>query len=203
MKNNKCIQLIVYSLVVCVINCSPVFAGGPLLIFDPTTGTPFAYDPATFGGSVPVFTDLGPMGPLTTAEADFLTAFGFTEWSAVATSFFAAGVVGDFTARGLPDITGATAGLVVGAFNGGGIDVMYDDDGSIISAFFGAPPGVLGIASPDFSFGGTPELAESWAVVNGTTVDPADFPATVPFPGATFAGVYTHEFGHAINLAHT
>ena len=183
------------------INTARVIAGGPLLLFAP--GVPFFYMPSTFGGSVPVFTDLGPMGPLTNAEADFITAFGFAEWSAVPTSFFTAAVVGDFTARGLPDIVGANAGLVVGTFNGGGFDIMYDHDGTIISAFFGAPPGVLGIASPDFSFSGTPELAESWAVVNGLTVDAADFPPAVPFPGASFAGVFTHEFGHAINLAHT
>jgi hypothetical protein len=203
MKNNKCIQLIVCSLVVCAINFSPVFAGGPLLIFDASTGTPFAYGPIV-GFPVPVLRDLGPtVGPLTNAEADFLTTFGFAEWSGVPSSSFSAAVVGDFTARGLPDIIGFGAAAVVGAINGPGIDVMYDHDGSIISGFFGAPPGVMGIASPDFAFGGTPELAESWAVLNGTAIDPADVPATVPFPGATFAGVFTHEFGHSINLAHT
>ncbi len=107
-------------------------------------------------------------------------------------------MAGDFSSVGLPDITGANAGLVIGTFNGGGIHVMYDDDGSIISSFFGAPPGVLGIASPEFAAGGT--ITESWVVVNGTSVDPID---TVPFPGASFGGVFTHEFGHAINLAHT
>ncbi|MCG8607809.1 hypothetical protein MJD09_22845, partial [bacterium] len=192
-----------------------VFAGGPLLIFDASTRTPFAYDLSNpvWGGSVPVFTDLDPsFGHLTNAEAAALTVLGFAEWTAVPTSSFSATVVGDFSSGGgpftpnpdcpmpLPDITGTTAGLVVGCFNGGGFQVMYDHDGSIISSFFGAPPGVLGIASPDFALTGTPELIESWAVVNGTAVDPGDI---TPFPGASFAGVFTHEFGHAINLAHT
>ena len=57
------------------VNAAQVFAGGPLILFAP--GTPFFYMPSTFGGSVPVFTDLGPMGPLTNAEADFITSFGF------------------------------------------------------------------------------------------------------------------------------
>ncbi len=173
-----------------------LFGGGPLIIFDPATRTPYAYGP-TVGFPVPVFTDLGGFGPLTNAEADALTAFSAAEWSAVPTSSFSMAIAGDFTARSLPDIDGSNAGLVVGTFNGGGIDVMYDDDGTIITDFFGAPPGVLGIASPEFAIGGTPELAESWAVVNGDAVDPGDV------GGASFAGVFTHEFGHAINLAHT
>ena len=167
------------------------FAGGPLIIYDPGTRTPYAYP-----GAVSVYTDLGGMGPLTNAQADGLTSAGYDEWTNVASSTFTAAVAGDFGTVGLPDIVGANAGLVVGFFNGGGIHVMYDHDGSIISGFFGAPPGVLGIGSPDFS-DGTQNLLESWCVVNGTAVDVGDV------GGASFAGVFTHEFGHTINLAHT
>ena len=46
-----------------------VWAGGPLLIFDGATRTPYSYPP----GDVDVFTDLGSMGPLTNAESDVLT----------------------------------------------------------------------------------------------------------------------------------
>ncbi|MFQ5651813.1 MAG: FlgD immunoglobulin-like domain containing protein [bacterium] len=189
------------SLVVLLLAISPVFSGGPLIIFDITTRTPFAW---STGSPVGVFTDLGPMGPLTNAEADILTIVGFSEWSGVATSSFSAAIAGDFSVLGLPDINSpGTAGLVIGAFNGGGIQVVYDTNGSIISGFFGAPPGVLGIASPEAANFATGEIIEAWAVLNGATVDPGDFPPTVSFPGATFAGVFTHEFGHAINLAHT
>ncbi len=169
---------------------APAFAAGPLLIFDPTTQTAYSYP-----GPVDVYTDLGGFGPLTNAQADVLTGNGFAEWTGVATATFAAAVAGDFSAVGLPDITGANAGLVVGADNGGGIHVMYDDDGTITANFFGAPPGVLGIASPDFAIGA--DLTESWAMVNGQAVDPLDV------GGASFGGVFTHEFGHSINLAHT
>jgi hypothetical protein len=148
-------------------------------------------------GTVDVYTDLGSNGILTGAESDALTANGYAEWTGVATAYFSAAIAGDFSAVALPDIVGANAGLVVGTFNGGGIHVMYDNDGTIVFNFFGAPPGVLGIASPDFSITGTPDLVESWAVLNGTAADPADI------AGASFAGVFTHEFGHTINLAHT
>ncbi len=180
------------------------FAAGPLLLCAP--GTPFAWP-----GPTSFFTDEVSVGPvLTLAEADALTMTGFTEWSAVATSSFAAASGGGICAQvGCPaplpgppgDVTLATIGLVVGVFNGGGFSVVYDDTGLIISTFFGAPPGVLGIASPDF---GTPfpacALTESWAVINLSAVDPGD---TGPPPGALFGGVFTHEFGHAINLAHS
>ncbi len=167
------------------------FAAGPLLIFDPPTRTPWAYAPGNVNG----YTDLGAMGPtLTNAEADAIVAFSLGQWTGVASSYFSSTVAGDFGSIGLPDITGANAGLVVGTNNGGGIHVMYDNDGSIISGFFGAPAGVLGIASPDFGSAGT--LTESWAVLNGTSVDPSDA------VGTYFAGVFTHELGHSINLAH-
>jgi hypothetical protein len=176
------------------VGTTSAFAGGPLIIFDPATRTPYAY-PA---GVVGVFTDLGRMGPLTNAQSDTLTAAGLAEWTGVATSFFAAAIAGRVDlGTGPVDITHVTASSVVGAFNGGGIHIIYDDSGLITSSFFGAPPGVLGIAGPDFSRTGTPELLESWVVVNGAAVDPFDV------GGASFAGVYTHEFGHAINLAHT
>lgn len=169
------------------------FAGGPLIIYDPFTQTPYAY-PA---GTVNVYTDLGGNGVLTGATSNALTAAGYAQWTGVASAYFSGAVAGNFSAVGLPNITGANAGLVVGSFNGGGIHVMYDNDGTIVSNFFGAPPGVLGIASPEWATTGTPILLESWAVLNGTAADPADV------GGASFGGVFTHEFGHTINLAHT
>ena len=57
----------------------PAHAGGPLLIFDASTRTPWAYS-----GTVDIYTDTGAMGPtLTNAEADALTSFGFGEWTSV------------------------------------------------------------------------------------------------------------------------
>ncbi|WP_146209605.1 hypothetical protein [Vitiosangium sp. GDMCC 1.1324] len=167
-------------------------ASGPLYVADPDRHIPFAWPN---GVPVQVYTDLGPMGVLSNETADGLTAFAFGQWTKVPTSDFTATVVGDFARLGLPDITGANADQIVGTFNGGGIHVMYDDDGSIIRDFFGAPDGVLGIASPEWSDGAT--ITESWVVVNGAAVDPSDT------QGAGFAAVFTHEFGHSINLAHS
>jgi hypothetical protein len=190
MRSSNLLKLV--ACVACIASLAPAaFAGGPLIIYDLFTRTPYSYP-----GPINVYTDLGGMGPLTNAQADGLTSTGYAEWTNVASSTLTAAVAGDFGTVGLPDIVGANTILVVGTFNGGGIHVMYDHDGSIIAGFFGAPPGVLGIGSPDFS-DGTQNLVESWCVVNGTAVDIGDV------GGASFAGVFTHEFGHTINLAHT
>ena len=46
---------------------------------------------------------------------------------------------------------------VIGEWNGGGIDVIYDSDGSILTNFFGLPPQyVLGITNIDFVEAGQP-----------------------------------------------
>jgi len=175
-------------------------AGGPLVLFDPSTRTAYAYP-----GTVNVYTDLGPNGILTNEESDALVAQAVSEWTNVPTSRFAATIAGEILVGGVPtDITLANVDSIVTytgpeRYNGGGIHVIYDSDGSITSGYFGAPPGVAGIASPEFGSDVAPELQESWVVLNGSVIDPTD---TSP-PGASFAGVYTHEFGHAINLAHT
>jgi FlgD Ig-like domain len=181
---------------------SPALAGGPLLIYDPATGAPYAYPP----GTVTVYTDLGSNGFLTNAESDTLVAHTVQTWSAVPTSYFSAAIAGEILVDGVPtDITAANVDSIIStdgheADNGGGIYVIYDTDGTIFSDFFGAPPGAAGVASPEFSQDGTPNLTESWVAINGSVINPGD---TSPYPGATMEGVYVHEFGHAINLAHT
>jgi uncharacterized membrane protein len=167
------------------------FAGGPLFI-DPATGTPIAYR-----GRVRIYTDLGSLGALSNAAADAKTALAIQQWIDVPTSSFDAGIVGDVSSIGLADVTAANAGEVIGTNNGGGIHVIYDADGTLMSDFFGAPPSVLGIASPEIGVDGTNEIVESWVVLNGGAIDPADT------DGSAFAGVITHEFGHSINLGHS
>jgi hypothetical protein len=167
-------------------------AGGSLLLFGP--GVPFAYPT---GSPVDVFTDLGTLGPLSKTQADALASAGWASWSAVSTSSFSAIIAGDITLGGVPtDIVAANAGMVIGTYNGGGIHVIYDADGSIMS-FLGFPPGVLGIGMPEFTFTGTPVIAESYTVLNGAGVHAFDV------DGMSFGGVFTHEFGHTINLAHS
>jgi hypothetical protein len=155
-----------------------------------------------WAGTVQVYTDLGDLGGMSNAEANGAAAFAFDQWSAVPTSSFNAAIAGNFGDIGLTDITGSNAHEVIGAFNGGGIHVIYDSNGTVLSDFFGTGYGVLGIATPEWGEDDSPVILEGWAVINGDVIpDPASITWTDVI--AEYTGVMTHEFGHAINLAHT
>lgn len=162
---------------------------------------------------IPVYTDLGVFTydfdgttPFITNErADQLVAFALNQWSKVATSTLKAKVVGDFTQ--VPsiggDVTAANAAKVFAAYNGGGLHVVYDTDGSILESYFGVSKyDVLGIAFPEIAEdtdgdGYEDTIVEASALMNGWAVGSND-----P-QGKQFAGVMTHEFGHAFNLSHS
>ncbi len=186
-------RLSIISLLV-LLMASNAMALGPLLVFDPPSSTPYAYP-----GPVVIYTDNDPSfsltGPVSNADGDARVADAAAAWTAVPTASFSAAVGGDFASVGLPNITFGNEGLVIGTFNGGGYHMIYDHDGSITANLAG--PGVLGFSSPEFATVGTPDLLESYAVLNGATVEPGDV------LGTWWQGVITHEMGHGINLAHT
>jgi uncharacterized membrane protein len=174
-------------------------AGGPIYTFDTANRIPYAWNMDSWpDGQVPVYTDLGRLGPLSGARANELVTFAVGQWSTVPTSSFRSAVVGDFSAIGLGDIDFNSVASVIGEFNGGGMHVIYDHDGSILTNFFGLPPtGVLGITNIDYVAPFSPEIVEAWMVLSGPGIHAAD-------PnGVGFQGVVTHELGHALNLAHS
>jgi len=122
---------------------------------------------------------------------------GYSEWSSVPTTSLRAPVQGNFSLKGLPNIDATNITRIIGTPNGRGIYVVFDADGSIMRDFFGVSPGVLGISEPQYSIDGTTTVTESFAVLNGSAIDPNDTGA------AAFQGVATHEFGHSLGLAHT
>lgn len=174
-------------------------AGGPIYTYDYANRIPYAWTLSSWpGGQVPIYTDLGSLGILTNAQANGLVANSASQWSSVPTSSFRATVAGDFSAIGLPDVNVSNIASVIGAHNGGGIQVVYDNDGHILQDYFGVPPtSVLGITDIEYVAVGRPEILEAWMVLSGPGVK-ADDPN-----GDGFAGVVTHEMGHALNLSHS
>lgn len=194
MRSNR----ILLSLVLLAV-AAPAFAGGPLLVWDPPTQTPWRYAPnVEFYSDTFVLSQVG--SGVSNAQAGILVQDSVAEWDGAAPSNFSAAWIGRFNTIGLPNITSTNANLVIGADNAetNAIHVIYDVDGLITTNVLGAPPGVLGIATPEFGDSGTGILDESWVVLNGSTVSSGDTPS-----GLNFRGVVTHEMGHAINLAHT
>jgi len=173
----------------------PAQAGGPLVVVPTDQGL----QPARWEGTVPVYADLGSLGVVNHAKAIGLLRDSVQAWSRVKTSSFHAEVVGTTGDLGLGDITGANAGSIIGADNGGGLHVIFDADGTVLTDFFGVGGGVLGIATPEFLDGeGSTRIVEGWVVITGQGEGVEEV-----VTGAPLAGIVTHELGHAIGLAHS
>ena len=180
-------------------------AAGPLYTTGGADPQPLRWD--TSNGPIPVYTDGGGaftwdydgVTPFITIErANEVTQFAFDQWNNVPTSTFQAEIAGTIESQtGIADVTGANATDIYGVENGYGFWVLYDTDGDILEEYFGVPrSAVLGIAFPEW---GTDdgEIIEATAVMNGWYVWDHDTELN------QHAGVFTHEFGHAINLSHS
>jgi hypothetical protein len=200
-KNKLAVALFIVTSV--ILSASVAFAGGPLIV-DPKTRTAYTFGP----GTVPVYYDLGNLGTVTNyyvyppVQVTFdnsvgkqVVQAGFNSWSRIPTSSFRANVIGDFSLLGLPNITSTNVGDIIGGPEHPGVFVIFDEDGSIMQNFLGAPDGVLGISEPQYANGTT--ITMSWTVLNGSSIDPQDTKVQ------NFQGVATHEFGHALGMAHT
>lgn len=178
------------------------FAGGPLYTFDYANKIPYVWHMENHpNGAVPYYTDLGALGRLSNSVANGLVDRAFAEWNNVPTSSILTANAGSFSALGLPDIVcpnaaNCNANLVIGRYNGGGIDVIYDNDGKILQNYLGVF-GAAGVTAIEYVTEDTNEILEAWTVLNGPNVQSSD-------PnGERFRGVMTHEFGHTLNLAHS
>lgn len=136
---------------------------------------------------------------LSIEQANKVTAKAVKEWSDVETSTFEMSIQGTiFEKTGIADVTADNVDQIYGVENGYGFWVNYDTDGSILENYFGVPrDSVLGIAFPEWADEETGEIIEATALMNGWFVDISDT------EGTQIGGVFTHEFGHAINMSHS
>ncbi|NUN68737.1 MAG: T9SS type A sorting domain-containing protein [Bacteroidetes bacterium] len=183
-------SLVSLFLLLAVIPVTVLRAGGPLSVFN---GQPVKYNNAV---AITYKTDLGAMGSFSNTVATNLVTTSFATWQAVSTAQIT------FTNGGqlASDITAANYTTVLDKFNDGVNPVIFDTDGSIIDAIFGANASnsTIGFAGSSYFTSGPNAgfYAEGQSVMNGKM-------ANNPFTEAQFKATFVHEFGHFIGLDHS
>jgi hypothetical protein len=173
------------ALAVLTVPAVPAFGADALVICQ--SGVPFAYPNG--GANILWNPDLGDLGPLSNAQAVAAVDQAFDAWENISTSS-ATFLQGPFVAVDI-DINNYVP-ILNGLFDGES-PIVFDEDGSIFTALFGAGTGILGFAGPEFGNFATCELLEGSAWLNGPEFDDA----------VVAEDIMVHEFGHYINLGHT
>jgi hypothetical protein len=171
------------------------WAAGPLLVND--AGAPLVWSERP----VPWNADAGSLGVLANATALQLVGDSFATWAAVPTA-----AISFANAGALPvDVTATNVGLFLGVCDDGRSPIVFDTDGSITDALFGAGASnsILGFAGPECGTFTPPVITEASAVLNGKFIDGITSSANHEVGLDTFVGVLVHEFGHYVNLDHS
>ncbi|MCC6766389.1 MAG: hypothetical protein IT293_17145 [Deltaproteobacteria bacterium] len=183
------------ALALLVLSTVRALAAGPLFVND--AGEPLVWQ----ARPVPWSSDRGGLGVLDETAARQLVEDAFALWAAVPTasiSFSDAGA--------LPVDVGATdVGLFIGVCDDGLSPIVFDTDGTITDALFGAGASnsILGFAGPECGSFSPPAITEASAVLNGKFIDGIASGGNPEVDLDTFRGVMIHELGHYVNLDHS
>jgi hypothetical protein len=188
---------------------SAVRAGGAYLVNG--DGEPLRWD--TSQPLVFHLDGLGPgaggLGQLAQAEAEALAVDSFAVWSGVPTSSVSF-VPGDSLPCDLALETLGNCGepgrAILGVPDDGISPVVFDLDGSLIAALFGAPArnAVIGVTSVvGYSFV-PPQISDVEMMLNGRFFDGIDSETNPESESQDdFQAVFVHEIGHWVNLDHS
>jgi len=180
-------------------------ASGPLLVTGPSASSPGQPIHWTLS-PIPYKTDQGNLGTQTNAQANTLVSDAFNVWHNVSTANIS------FTQDGqlIEDITAANILAFSDAIHTCGDpgqptnSIIYDLDGSIITALGEDQNSVMGFAGATCvdTFAGT--YTRGWAVLNGRFIDgQPDSPSNREVTVDEFKAVFIHEFGHLVGHDHT
>jgi len=170
------------------------FAGGPLVLEGSDGNTPVTY----LNTNIVLDIETGDLGTLSNAAANVLVQQSLNLWSNVSTSEInlsmnTASINLDVDATNYDTYIPADSSSTPkpnDALN----PLIYDDDGSIIDAFFGVQNGtILGFAASSV-FIGNDHFEEGFIVINGSVSGYTD---------AEYVLLFAHEIGHFFGLDHS
>jgi hypothetical protein len=183
----------------------PVWAGGPLIVTGPSSdhpGTPYRWNLAP----IPYYTDRGGLGNQSNSAANTLVSEAFGVWQNIDTADVRFQNSGQLSY----DVTAANILMFDDAIRNCGNasqpanSIVYDLDGSIITALGMDYNSTLGFSETLCSDDTEGFYTRGWVVLNGRFIDgQADSSSHASVSLAEFKGVFVHELGHLIGLDHS
>jgi uncharacterized repeat protein (TIGR01451 family) len=181
-------RALLLALAVALIGLAPARAGGPLEVL---ANQPVVYPNG--GASLKLNIDKGSLGTRTNAQATTLVQNAIALWNAVTTSTVRISLGPALST----DYTSANYASILGNFSDGLNPVIFDSNGAIIDALFGAGAKsvIIGFAGSAYWTSGAQagKYAEGRAVLNGF----------INLSDAVWTVALAHEFGHFFGLDHT
>ena len=182
--------------------CAPVMAAGPLVLEGPNGHVPATYqDP-----NIVLNLEAGPLGILPNSVADQLVVEAVALWNNVNTATILIDTEGDLlqlvdiNEDNFTDYIPAPFSSTIHNDEDGLNPIVYDNDGSIIDAYFGVGQGtgldasVVGFAASSIIIGSL-FYTEGFAVINGND--------NLPITTDELKLIFAHEIGHYLGLDHT